>query len=78
MALQSTTNIHRVKAIRVRATVFETFVSHEFTFKTEDGGEITVSGFASSVLTIEGADHVNHVASGETKPVTVGVFEEVA
>jgi hypothetical protein len=64
----TTTNIHGVKAIRVRATVFETFVSHEFTFETTDGGTITVSGFAPEILTIEGGEFVNFAASGETEP----------
>ena len=51
--MRTTTNIHGVRAIRVRPTVFETFVSHEITFVLKDGGEVTVSGFAPELLTID-------------------------
>jgi len=55
MAMHTTTNIHGVKAIRVLPKIFRDFVSNEITFELEDGGTVTVSGFAGKVLPIEAA-----------------------
>lgn len=63
--MHSTTNIHHVVAVKVEAQAFtgeHAFVSTQFTFVDADGGEITVSAFSKDFLTIEGAEHVNHVA----------------
>ncbi len=68
----STTNVHRITAIRVKATPLgagsAAFISTEFTFVAEDGTTSTVSAFSKDFLQIEGSDHVNHVASGEQEP----------
>lgn len=48
----TTTNIHGVKAIRIVPKVFPNFVAHEIIFELEDG-DVTVSGFASTMLPIE-------------------------
>jgi hypothetical protein len=36
--------------------------------KTEDGNEIKMTFFSEGPLQIEGAEFVNHVASGQTEP----------
>lgn len=61
----TTTNVHHVTAIKVEANMLgglSPFVSTQITFITEDGGKISVSAFSKDFLTIEGAEHVNHVA----------------
>lgn len=63
--MYSSTNIHHVKTIKVQANLIggsSPFVSTQITFITEEGGEITVSAFSRDFLSIEGAEHVNHVA----------------
>jgi len=62
------TDVHRVTSIKVEAKRFggeRPFVSTEFTFANKDGETITVSAFSKDFLPIVGAEHVNHVASGE-------------
>jgi hypothetical protein len=44
-----TTNIHRVKPIRLERIDFGNFISHQFTFETEDG-DVEISAFASASL----------------------------
>jgi hypothetical protein len=44
-----TTNIHRVKSIRLERIDFGNFISHQFTFETGDG-EVCVSAFAPEPL----------------------------
>jgi hypothetical protein len=48
----TTTNIHGVKSIRVIPVIFSTFVAHTVVFETAEG-EITVSGFAPELLSVE-------------------------
>ena len=64
--MYSTTNIHHVTSIKVQADLIngtiDKFVSTKITFTTEEGGEVTVSAFSKDFLSIEGAEHVNHVA----------------
>ncbi|MGJ7512382.1 hypothetical protein [Variovorax sp. GT1P44] len=49
----TTTNIHGVKSIRVVPTVFRDFVSHLVVFELIGGGEVTVSGFAPELLSVD-------------------------
>lgn len=76
----STTNVHRITAIRVKATSLGSgraaFISTEFTFVAEDGTTSTVSAFSKDFLQIEGASHVNHIASGEPEPALMGDPDE--
>jgi hypothetical protein len=46
-----TANIHHVKSIRLERIDFGTFISHQFTFETEDG-DVEISAFASASLEV--------------------------
>ena len=62
------TDIHRVKSISMKTgKVSSGTVWTEFTFSTEDG-ELMVTAYSKDAITVEGSDHVNHVASGEPEP----------
>jgi hypothetical protein len=65
----TTTNIYQVSSIKVVVKDFKTsahpFVTTEFIFTATDGHEITVSAFSPDFLEIQGAEHVNTVATAQ-------------
>jgi hypothetical protein len=66
--MNTSTDIHRVGSIVVRTgSVMNGHIWTEFTFIAE-GGEYTVTAYSKKPLEIEGASHVNHIASGEPEP----------
>lgn len=66
--ITTTTNIHGVTALKVKSKEFtglNPFWSTEVTGTDKDGREFSFSFFSREPLTIEGAEHVNAVASKE-------------
>lgn len=66
--ISTTTNVHNVTALKVKSKEFtgmNPFWSTEVTGTDKDGREFTFSFFSREPLAIEGADHVNAVASTE-------------
>jgi hypothetical protein len=66
--ITTSTNVHNVAALRVRRIEFtgvNPFWSTEVTGTDKDGREFIFSFFSKEPLTIEGAEHVNAVASTE-------------
>lgn len=66
MSLHCTTNIHRVTSISVEAKFLNNGVYiTTFCFQGEDGDRQEITTFSKGPLVIEGAEHVNFVASDE-------------
>ena len=64
----TTTNIHGVKSIKAEVKQLRTHVqtiTTDFIFILEDGSTIYVTAFSKDFLQIEGAEHVNTVASAQ-------------
>jgi hypothetical protein len=52
MSIVSTSNIHHVASIHFARVDHGSFVTHAFTFTTEDGSIVEVSAFAEAALTL--------------------------
>jgi hypothetical protein len=66
--ITTSTNVHNVTALKVKSKEFtgmNPFWSTEVTVTDKDGHEFIFSFFSAEPLAIEGAEHVNAVASSE-------------
>jgi hypothetical protein len=65
-------HIHRVVSLKAKSAPLLGGALSRWTTDviahTEDGNEITLTFFSDGPLEIQGAEFVNHVASGQTEP----------